>query len=107
MTTLMPGVQLASEVCATRIVVVRAGGPAALTCGGRPMVPLDEQPEATAPPDQVDLPDDLTGPTLIGKRYVDDAGELEVLCTRAGVGLLALDGTPLRVKGPAPLPSSD
>jgi hypothetical protein len=43
----------------------------------------------------------------LGKRYVDEAGTIEVLCTKPGDGALALDGQPLEVKSAKPLPSSD
>jgi hypothetical protein len=49
----------------------------------------------------------LAGGTLLGKRYADEASGLEVLCTKAGAGTLTLDGVPLEVKSPKPLPSSD
>lgn len=43
----------------------------------------------------------------LGKRYTDTDGSLEVLCTRAGTGALALGGTPLGQKAAKPLPASD
>jgi hypothetical protein len=45
--------------------------------------------------------------TLLGKRYADPESGLEVLCTKAGTGLLTLGDAPLRVKDARPLPSSD
>jgi len=45
--------------------------------------------------------------TQIGKRYVNAAGDLELLCTKPGTGSLAAGGAPLVVKGAKPLPSSD
>ncbi|WP_231611754.1 hypothetical protein [Rhodococcus sp. CX] len=47
------------------------------------------------------------GGAVMGKRYVDEASGLEVLCTKAGQGRLALDGTALVLKAAKPLPSSD
>jgi hypothetical protein len=47
------------------------------------------------------------GGTLLGKRYVDEATGLEVLCTKPGAGGLAVDGRPLGVKAPKALPASD
>ncbi|MGW3285883.1 hypothetical protein ACWDR3_14705 [Streptomyces sp. NPDC001002] len=99
--TLRPGDQLASTVCATRVVVVRAPADRlpALTCGGAPMVPA-----ATAPP----APVTGTAPvTLLGKRYVDADGSLELLCTSPGTGELACDGVPMTLKAAKPLPASD
>jgi hypothetical protein len=43
----------------------------------------------------------------MGKRYTNEAGDIEILCTKPGEGGLAVDGTPLEVKGAKPLPSSD
>ncbi|MFJ8493069.1 hypothetical protein ACIRBZ_32690 [Streptomyces sp. NPDC094038] len=101
--TLRPGDQLASTVCTTRVVVVRA--PAArqpaLTCGGAPMVPA-----ATAPPPPATT---TTGDpvTLLGKRYTDADGTLELLCTSPGTGELACAGVPMTLKAAKPLPASD
>jgi hypothetical protein len=100
-TPIRPGDQFASAVCCTRVVVVRA--PAAghcpeIACGGRPMVPgTAAQP---APPGGAAV-------TLIGKRYVDAAETLELLCTASGPGELSCDGAPMHVKAAKPLPASD
>ena len=45
--------------------------------------------------------------TQIGKRYVDGADTIQLLCTKAGQGTLALDGSPLQVQAAKPLPASD
>jgi len=45
--------------------------------------------------------------TLLGKRYTNESGELELLCVKPGSGSLAADGVALVVKGAKPLPSSD
>jgi hypothetical protein len=45
--------------------------------------------------------------TQIGKRYVDEADTIQLLCTKAGSGTLALDGTPLLIQAAKPLPASD
>ena len=45
--------------------------------------------------------------TKMGKRYVDAAGILELLCVKAGQGSLAVDGVALQTKDAKPLPSSD
>lgn len=45
--------------------------------------------------------------TLIGKRYVDATGTLEVLCTSSGTGELTCDGAPMTLKAAKPLPASD
>ena len=45
--------------------------------------------------------------TKLGKRYVDDSGDLELLCTKAGDGSLATGGVLLKLKEAKKLPSSD
>ena len=97
---LHPGEQLASTVCTTRVVVVRAPAEGrVITCGGSPMVPAPAgRPAASAPAD---------AGTLIGKRYVDATEELELLCTFSGSGELRCDGVPMTHKAAKPLPASD
>ena len=73
----------------------------ALTCGGVPMSPAGE-PAAAAEADPAQL-----GGTQIGKRYTDAADTIQVLCTKAGKGTLALDGHPLAIQAAKPLPASD
>ena len=41
------------------------------------------------------------------KRYVDEAGRVELLCVKAGKGSLAIDGVALKTKDAKSLPSSD
>jgi hypothetical protein len=96
------GSRLRSVVCDTQIVVVRApGDDVVITCGGQPVVPLDAATEPAT------LDPDYSEGTLLGKRYADEAGTLELLCTKAGQGSLAVDGHPLGIKQAKPLPSSD
>ncbi|WP_416958893.1 hypothetical protein [Streptomyces sp. Agncl-13] len=99
--TLRPGDQLASTVCGTRVVVIRAPAAAQpqLACGGSPLVPA-----AGAPPAK---PGPAGTTTLIGKRYVDATGTLELLCTASGSGELTCDGAPMALKAAKPLPASD
>jgi hypothetical protein len=42
-----------------------------------------------------------------GKRYSDEGGLVELLCTKAGAGPLTLAGTELDVRAAKALPSSD
>ena len=103
MAQLKPGTRMRSAVCATEVMVVAA--PSAdvdLSCGGAPMVPLTEEPPADASLDPA-----ASDGTALGKRYVTEAGDLEVLCTKPGDGSLAAQGGALTVKGAKPLPSSD
>jgi hypothetical protein len=98
---LRPGDQLASTVCTTRVVVIRApaeAGPV-IACGGSPMVPAPSaRPTATGAADAV---------TLLGKRYVDATETVELLCTSSGSGELTYDGVPMTRKAAKALPASD
>jgi hypothetical protein len=100
-TPLRAGLQLASTVCNTRVVVVRApaDGGLELACGGVPMVEAGPaRPPAGAP---------AAATTLLGKRYVDAEDRLEVLCTSSGTGELSYDGVAMAIKAAKPLPASD
>ena len=98
------GQTLVSPVDTTSVVVVKApGDDVAITCGGVPMWDPKaggEAPTGTADPAQQDG-------TRLGKRYVDEALGLELLCAKPGSGTLAADGTPLPLKDAKPLPASD
>jgi hypothetical protein len=99
--TLRPGDQLASTVCGARVIVIRAptGPIPTIACGGEPMVPAaSARPYPSSGGDAI---------TLIGKRYVDAEGTLELLCTASGSGELSSDGVPMTLKTAKPLPSSD
>jgi hypothetical protein len=96
------GQQLVSAVDSTAVIVIKA--PAAectVTCGGVAMATAGE-PVTHADPDPA-----LMGGTQLGKRYVDDADTLQLLCTKAGGGTLAIDGNPLQIQAAKPLPASD
>lgn len=101
MVELRPGARFQSTVCATEVIVVKGAGPAALTCGGSPMVPTGSAERVGEPST------DASEGTLLGKRYGDDDETVEVLCTKAGQGSLALGGVALAVKVTKPLPASD
>jgi hypothetical protein len=100
-TPLRAGLQLASSVCNTRVVVVRApaDGGLELACGGAPMVEAGPGRPAPAAPGAAG--------TLLGKRYVDVEDRIEVLCTAPGTGELSYDGVAMVVKAAKPLPASD
>jgi hypothetical protein len=98
---LQVGQTLHSSVDDTTVIVIRAPeGDVVVTCGGEPMT--EAKPGALSE----SHPDAQEG-ALLGKRYVEDAIGLEVLCTKAGEGTLAVDGTALPIKDAKPLPSSD
>ena len=93
-----PGSRLKSSACDSEVVVIRHGG-GALTCGGAPL--LEGGGEAA------ELDSAFAAGTIMGKRYVDAASTVELLCVKPGKGTLALDGVALQLKEAKPLPSSD
>jgi hypothetical protein len=98
------GQTLSSPVDTTTVIVVRA--PSAdieLTCAGVPM--LNGKSGGTAPDGTAD-PTQMGGSQL-GKRYADDRLGLELLCTKAGEGTLAVNGTAIPPRAAKPLPTSD
>jgi len=94
-----PGTRLKSAVCDTEVMVIR-GADITVDCGGSPMA-QDKPAEAAA----ID-PAFATG-TQMGKRYVDAAGTIELLCVKPGRGSLSVGGAALQIKDAKPLPSSD
>ena len=95
-----PGTKLKSTVCDTEVMVIRGTGGAVVECGGVPMLE-----ERTA--ERGTLKAGWDKGTQIGKRYVDMAGSLELLCVKAGQGSLSMGGVALRLKEAKPLPASD
>jgi hypothetical protein len=97
------GARFRSAVCDVEVIVVKSpGGELDLRCGGHPMVAID----ADRPSGVAAEPGFEKG-TLLGKRYTDESGDLELLCTKAGPSSLSVGVTPLDVKDAKPLPSSD
>ncbi len=97
------GTRLKSAVCNSELMLIVAPDhDVNLTCGGVAVIELGGDPPAGAAID----PDQKQG-TQMGKRYTNEAGDIEVLCTKPGEGGLAVDGVALEVKGAKPLPSSD
>ncbi|GIX30255.1 MAG: hypothetical protein KatS3mg124_0727 [Porticoccaceae bacterium] len=95
-----PGTKLKSTVCETEVMVIRAVPGVEVTCGGAPMA--EERPAELGTPDPA-----FAQGTLMGKRYVNEEGTVELLCIKPGKGSLAIDGVLLRTKDAKPLPSSD
>lgn len=93
-----PGSRLRSSVCDGEVVVIRYGS-GALTCGGAPLADGVVEPAELDPAQ--------AGGTVMGKRYVDAGGTVELLCVKPGKGTLALDGAALHLKEAKPLPASD
>lgn len=94
-----PGTKLKSTVCDTEVMVIR-GGDAIVDCGGAPLV-------VERPAERGAIDPAFAAGTKIGKRYVDAAGTLELLCVKAGQGSLSIGGVALQPKEAKPLPSSD
>lgn len=100
---LKAGTRLRSAVCSTEVMVISAPADGAdVRCGGSPMIAMDAQP-----PDGATLDAAASAGTQLGKRYVSEGGDLELLCTKPGEGSVAIGETPLVLKEAKPLPSSD
>ncbi len=101
--TLKPGARIFSAVCTTELMVVKTPKrELALTVGG--VAPLLS---AAGRDTSGNVADGHGGGCAIGKRYVDESGELELLCSKAGPGVPALDGMLLVLKDSKSLPASD
>jgi hypothetical protein len=97
------GTRRGSAACETGVMVIAAPrGDVRIPCGGAPRVELPEEPPAGAVPAQ-----HARGGREIGQRSVDASGDLGLLCTRLGEGMLAADGAPLGLEEAKALPSSD
>jgi hypothetical protein len=100
---LKPGSRYRSQVDETEVIVVRPlPGDVDITCGGAPLIDIKDEPDASLSLD----PAQSSG-TLLGKRYTDPSGALEILVTKPGAGNLAIDGVALEFKESKPLPASD
>jgi hypothetical protein len=103
-TILKPGTRVFGAACTTEMIVVKAPQqPAEIRIGGHPA--LQQAADRVAEPPAI--LEGHHGPTLLGKRYVDESGAFELLCTKAGEGAAALGDEIFQVKDAKPLPSSD
>lgn len=101
--TLKPGTRLFSAVCTTEMIAVKApAGEVDLTIGGAAPVSSVADRDSSGR-----VADGHGGGVSMGKRYVDDADSVELLCTKAGDGVPALDGVLLVLKEAKALPASD
>jgi hypothetical protein len=99
-TELDTGARLRGTVDEAQFIVVRApSAKVELLYGGEPLA-------AGSPPTAADATAAGTG-VLLGKRYVHEPTDLELLCVKAGRGDLTVEGQVLRVKSAKPLPASD
>jgi hypothetical protein len=101
--TLKPGARLFSAVCTTELIAVKVpAGEVDLTIGGAaPVGSAAERTQTGA------VADGHGGGAAMGKRYVDSADTIELLCTKPGDGVPALGGELLLLKEAKPLPASD
>lgn len=101
--TLKPGTRLFSSVCTTEMIAVKAPATEVdLTIGGVPPVASAGERSGSGT-----VADGHGGGAAMGKRYVDDADAVELLCTKAGDGVPALGGVLLHLKEAKALPASD
>jgi hypothetical protein len=82
------------------MVIVAPGDEIDLTCGGAPMTDGEVNGAADVNPEHAE------GST-IGKRYVSQEGDVELLCVKPGEGSLAVADTPLKLKDSKKLPKTD
>jgi len=95
-----PGTKLKSTTCDTEVMIIKAPADAEIACGGAPM-------SADTSVDSQTIDSAFADGTLMGKRYVDEAGTVELLCVKAGAGSLSVNAIQLGIKDAKPLPSSD
>src|SRR5437763_1066670 len=76
---LKAGTRLRSAVDGVEAIIVKAQGDVDLRCGGHPMLAA-----GTDAPAGVTVAAGFDKGTLLGKRYVNESGDLEVLCTKPG-----------------------
>ena len=101
--TLKPGTRLFSAVCSTEMIAVKApAGEVDLTIGGAPPVASAAERDGSG-----SVADGHGGGVAMGKRYVDDADTIELLCTKPGDGVPAVGGELLELKEAKALPASD
>ena len=97
---LKPGLRLKSAVCDAEIMVIKAAAGDELTCGGQPLSTEAQDEKGSADADH------MNG-CVIGKRYVNQAETVELLCVKSGDGSLYYNGDELMTKDTKKLPSSD
>ena len=85
MAILKAGTRLKSAVCNTEVMVVAAPKDEVdVSCGGAPLLALGGEAPAGG-----EIAAGAGEGTQIGKRYTNEAGDLEILCTKPGEGSLA------------------
>ena len=101
--TLKAGTKLFGAACTTEIVVVKAPADAVdLKIGGH--APVLSAADRTG---DLSVTTPAESKPAMGKRYVDAAGTIEVLCTKPGDGAVSLGDEILVQKDAKALPASD
>lgn len=95
---LKPGTRLKSAVCDAEFMIIKASDSDELACGGT---------TCDASPDRVAGNDEQMNGCVIGKRYINAAETIEVLCVKSGEGSLYCNDEELMTKDTKKLPSSD
>lgn len=100
---LKPGARIISAVCTAELMTVKAPKvELEITIGGVATIASAQQRDGSTK-----IVEGCDGGTLMGKRYVDEADTIELLCTKAGVGSVAVNGEVLQLKDAKALPASD
>lgn len=100
---LKPGARLLSAVCSTELITVKANGDEVdLTIGGAPPAVSADDRDAT-----VGAAAGFDGGAAMGKRYINDDETIELMCTKPGDGVPAIDGVVMTLKEAKKLPASD
>lgn len=87
--TLVPGSRWVSAVDDTEVIILKSDNPGLrLECGGQAM-----HPKGTERPDGLALKPTMAAGTMAGQ-YVSALG-LRVLCVKAGIGTLSVNGVPM------------
>jgi ABC-type thiamine transport system substrate-binding protein len=103
MIQIKPGMRLKSAICATEVMLVKATiADVELCCGGQALVEITTEGNSGGA-----IAAEFTGGTQVGKRYVNQAETVELLCTKAGEGALSAGDEVLGLKESKALPSSD
>ena len=101
MVSLTPGTRLKSTVCTTEIMVITAPAEGiGIMCGGEPMNPDGEGNGGS-------VHQEHAAGSILGKRYTNEEGSLEVLCVKGGEGTLWAGGTAMKMKNAKKLPKTD
>jgi hypothetical protein len=100
---LKPGQRLKSAVSEAQIMVIKAPtGEIRIQCAGVDLLELAAEASGA-----LGSGSSTEGVLQIGKRYANQAGTLELLCTKGGAGLLSADEEILQPRQSKQLPSSD